>query len=131
MTRQQKLAPAVVMVVLLGAIVYTLLPFKFADALQCKPALFGGDPKSTRQVGVGLIRPVEDCHKEAKSRMSVAAVTCFVAALAGAAVVGSRPVSQACLGGNHDDCREWWTQALGSFGDSLGCQCDCHAGAPY
>lgn len=131
MTRQQKLAPVLVFVVLLGAIGYTLLPFKFANVLQCEPALFGGDPKSEKQIGVGLIRPQEDCHNKAKSRMSVAAVTCLVAVLAGAAVVGSRPLSQACLAGNHDDCREWWTQALGPLGDSFGCQCDCHAGGPY
>lgn len=128
MTRQQKLAPVVVMVVLLGAIGFTLLPFEFAGALKCEPALLGGDPKSTKVVGAGLIRPVEDCHKAAKSRLSVAAVTCLLAVVTGAAVVALRPVSQACIGGSHDDCREGWTQALGSIGESLGCRCECHAG---
>jgi len=125
-TRQQKLVPVVVIVLLLGAVGYTLLPFQFANAIDCEAPLFGGNPKELRGPVEGLIRPDEDCPAKGRSRLTTAAIAALFFAAAGVALVGLKPISGACLAGRHGDCREWWAAFMGGQGEGFSCQCDCH-----
>jgi len=127
-TNQQKAAPAVALFVMLLAIGYTLIPFQFADAIDCGPPLLGADARTKTAPSTGFIRPEEDCLASGKSRLTVSGVVAFLAALTAAAAVGLKPISAECANGNHDDCAHWWPGMLGSAGERLACQCECHAG---
>jgi hypothetical protein len=88
----------------------------------------GAHPKNSAP-GTSFINPKVDCLSKGKSRLSVSAVTAFVAVLAGTAIISLKPISSSCAAGDHDDCREWWLAvALGNAGTGLSCQCECHAG---
>ncbi len=126
MTSQQKLVPVVVIVLLLGAVGYTLLPYRFADTIDCEAPLFGGEPKDLVAPVEGLIRPAVDCPAKGRSRLTVAAFAALIFAGAGVALVGLKPTSGACLAGRHADCREWWAAFMGGSADAFSCQCDCH-----
>jgi hypothetical protein len=127
-TTQQKIVPAFVLLVVAAAVGYALLPFRFAGAVNCGPPLLGAEAKTKVVSSKGFIKPEEDCLSKGKSRLVVSAVTALVAALAGTAMLAFQPLSAECLGGNHDDCSEWWMNMAGGFGESLGCQCECHSG---
>lgn len=128
MTRQQKVIPFGVLFIVALAIIWSLIPFKFADVVDCEAPLFGASPK-TGAPPTSFINPERDCLAKGKSRLSVSAVTAFVAVLAGTAMLTLKPVSSSCAKGDHDDCREWWSSFLGDAGAGLGCQCECHSGA--
>jgi hypothetical protein len=125
-TKQQKVISSVVLAVVLLSLGWTLLPFRFADAVDCGPPLLGAKPGKYEDRGIGFIKPERDCHNTAKSRLTVAAVASFVAVVVGVVALASKPVSAACLNGNHEDCTEWWPAELGPSGESFACQCDCH-----
>ena len=127
MTNQQKAIPFAVLFIVALAIVWSLIPFKFAGIVDCEAPLMGAGPKSGAPP-TSFINPEKDCLAKGKSRLSVSAVTAFVAVLAGAAMLSLKPVSSSCANGSHDDCREWWVAALGPGGAGLGCQCECHDG---
>lgn len=128
MTRQQKIVPIVVLAVIALSLVWALIPFKFANIVDCGAPLLGAHPESTAPA-TSFIDPKVDCLSKGKSRLSVSAVAAFVAVLAGTAMLALKPISSSCASGNHDDCREWWlAAALGEAGAGLGCQCECHAG---
>lgn len=139
MTSQQRLVPIFVLIVILGAIGYSLIPFQFADRIDCGAPLLGAhaqlaSPANEREaraqqveLSQGLIRPEEDCRSKGKSRLAVAGVASVVAALVGTAMVGLKPESHECLAGNHDDCHEWWAGLMGGAGTAMSCQCSCHA----
>jgi hypothetical protein len=127
-TTQQKVIPFAVLFVVALALVWSLIPFRFADVVDCEAPLFGAQPKNAAPP-TSFINPEEDCRSKGKSRLSVSAVTAFVAVLAGTAILNLKPISSSCAGGDHDSCREWWlAAALGDAGTGLGCQCECHAG---
>ncbi len=128
-TSQQKAAPIVALVVVLLAIGYALIPFQFADAIDCAPPLLGADARTETAPSTGFIRPDEDCLASGKSRLTVSGVVAFLAVLAAAAAVGLKPLSAECNSGNHDDCAHWWPGMLGPVGERLACQCECHAGS--
>lgn len=121
-TRAQKLMPAIALVVMLAALVWTLIPFEFTEGVKCGPALTGGKPKS--EESVGLIIPKLDCGSKARSRLLTSALISLAAAAAGTAVVALQQISPQCYMGNHDECSYWWANLVGNSG--LGCQCDCH-----
>jgi len=128
MTNQQKAVPIAVLFVVVLAVVWSLIPFKFANTVNCGAPLLGAHPKNGAPP-TSFINPKVDCLAKGKSRLSVSAVAAFVAVLAGTAIVSFKPVSSSCAGGDHDSCREWWlAAALGDAGSGLGCQCECHAG---
>lgn len=127
MTKQQKIISLVVLGVLVLAVGWTLLPFRFADTVDCGPALLGGNPGTFDDKGRTLVNPVRDCHNTAKSRLTVAAVASLIAVLAGAAALAFQPISHHCAGGDHQSCADWWPAALGPLGRNLACQCECHA----
>lgn len=124
MTRAQKVLPLVVLVVLLLAVGWCLLPFKFAAGVDCGPPLLGGKAKS--DTSVGLILPKIDCKAKARSRLLVSATVSLVAVGAAAATVALKPISSQCLAGRHDECQEWWSNFLSDNFGGLGCQCECH-----
>ena len=127
MTTQQKAVPFVVLFVVALAVVWSLIPFKFANVVDCGAPLFGAKAKSEAPP-TSFINAEVDCRAKGRSRLSVSAVTAFVAVLAGTAILNFKPVSSSCTSGNHDDCREWWlAAALGDAGAGLSCQCECHA----
>jgi hypothetical protein len=126
-TSQQKAAPIVALVVMLVAIGYSLIPFRFADTISCGPPLLGAEARTKTAPSTGFIRPAEDCRASGKSRLTVSGVVAFVAVLAAAAAVGLKPLSAECNSGN-DDCAHWWPGMLGPVGERLACQCECHAG---
>ena len=127
MTRQQKLVPIGVLVIMALALIWSIIPFNFANVVDCEAPLFGADPKNEAP-GTSFINEEEDCLSKGKSRLLVSAVAAFMAASAGTAMLSFKPISSACAGGDHDDCRDWWlAAALGDAGQGLGCQCECHA----
>ena len=127
MTRQQKTVPFVVLAVIAVSIVWGLIPFNFANVVDCGAPLLGAHNKNEAPV-TSFINAKEDCLSKGKSRLSVSAVAAFVSVLAGTAILSFKPISSSCAKGDHDDCREWWlAAALGDAGVGLGCQCECHA----
>jgi hypothetical protein len=125
-TRVQKITPVVVLVVILLAVGWCLLPFQFTSGVDCGPPLFGGKAKS--DVSVGLVLPKIDCKSKARSRLLTSALISLAAAAAGTAAIAFQPMSVACQQGRHEDCHEWWGNLLSDNFDGLGCQCECHAG---
>jgi len=126
-TRQQKIVPFAVLFVLVLAVIWSLIPFKFANVVDCGAPLFGAKPKNDAPA-ISFINPEVDCRSKGKSRLSVSAVAAFVAVLVGTAMIALKPISSSCAAGDHDDCREWWlAAALGDAGSGLGCQCECHS----
>lgn len=128
MTRAQKAVPIAVLIVLFLAVGWSLLPFTFANTIDCSPPLFGAKPHQLTAPPEGFINPVIDCKATGKSRLSVSAIAAFVAVLAGTLALYFKPVSGSCLAGNHDDCREWWPSVMGGAAESFACQCPCHEG---
>jgi hypothetical protein len=126
-TKQQRIMSIVVLGVLVLAIGWTLIPFRFADTVNCGPPLLGAHPSGFHDQGRSLVSPERDCHDTARSRLTVAAVVSLIAVIAGAAALAFQPISRQCLAGGHEDCVEWWPAALGPFGHGLSCQCDCHS----
>jgi hypothetical protein len=126
-TTQQKAVPFFVLLIVALSVGWSLLPFQFANVVDCGPPLFGAKARSEAPP-TSFINAELDCREKGKSRLSVSAVTAFVAVLAGTAIVSFKPVSSSCAGGDHDNCREWWlTAALGDAGAGMSCQCECHA----
>jgi len=127
MTRQQKYVPIGVLVILAVSLLWTFIPFNFANVIDCEAPIFGAQPKNDAPA-TSFIDPKKDCLSKGKSRLLVSAVASFMAVGAGAAMVGLKPISKACSNGEHDECGEWWlAAALGDAGAGLGCQCECHA----
>jgi hypothetical protein len=125
-TREQKLVPIGVLFVLILAVGWALVPFNFANVVDCSAPLFGAEPKNEAPP-TSFINPKKDCLAKGKSRLSVSAVAAFGAVLAGTAMLAFKPISASCTAGSHEDCREWWlAAALGDAGRGLGCQCQCH-----
>ena len=127
MTRQQKLVPIGVLAILALSLIWAVLPFNFANVVDCEAPLFGAQPKNDAP-GTSFINPEEDCLSKGKSRLLVSAVAALMASAAGATMVGMKPISRACGNADHDNCQEWWlAAALGDAGAGLGCQCECHS----
>jgi hypothetical protein len=126
-TKQQKVVPFAVLFVLALSVVWSLIPFKFANIVDCGAPLLGAHAESSAPP-TSFINPKVDCLAKGKSRLSVSAVAAFLAVAAGTAVLNFKPVSASCASGDHDSCREWWLAALGDAGAGLGCQCECHEG---
>lgn len=126
MTKAQRITPFIMLVVMLAAVAWTLLPFQFTEGVDCEAPLFGGEPKSD-ETTIGLVLPDEDCPAKARSRLLTSAIIAVVAAGAGTAAVALRPISGACSRGDHDACRFGWGNAFGEE-SGIGCQCECHEG---
>jgi hypothetical protein len=124
-TRQQKLVPIGVLVIMALALVWAVIPFNFANVVDCEAPLFGAQPKNEAPP-TSFIRADEDCLAKGKSRLLVTAVAAFMAALGGAVMVAAKPISSSCSAGDHEACREWWLAPLGAAAAGLGCQCECH-----
>ena len=125
MTRQQKVVPFFVLAIIALSIVWALIPFNFANVVDCGAPLLGAHNKNEAPV-TSFIHAKSDCLAKGKSRLLVSAVAAFIAALVGTAMVGLKPISTSCAAGDHDDCREWWLAPLGAAAAGLGCQCECH-----
>ena len=126
MTREQKLVPIGVLLIVAISVIWGLIPFNFANVVDCSAPRLGAEPKNEAPA-TSFIDPKKDCLAKGKSRLSVSAVAAFGAVLAGTAMLAFKPISSSCSAGNHDDCREWWlAAALGDAGAGLGCQCECH-----
>lgn len=126
MTKQQKVVAGVVLAILLLSVGWVLLPFRFANTLDCGPPLLGAKPGEYVETGQGFIKPERDCHNKAKSRLTVAAVASLLAVVVGVVSLAAKPLSAECLNGNHDDCSQWWPAELGPAGEGFSCQCTCH-----
>ncbi|MGI8985001.1 MAG: hypothetical protein ACR2HM_10815 [Acidimicrobiales bacterium] len=125
MTRQQKLVPIGVLVIMFLALAWAMVPFSFANVVDCQAPLFGAQPKNEAPA-TSFIRADEDCLSKGKSRLLVSAVAALLAALVGTTMVALKPVSSSCAAGDHESCREWWLAPLGEAAAGLGCQCECH-----
>lgn len=125
MTRQQKLVPVGVLLIMVLAVAWAMVPFNFANVVDCEAPLFGAQPKNEAPP-TSFIRADEDCLSKGKSRLLVSAVAALVTALVGTAMVALKPISASCSAGDHESCREWWLAPLGEAGAGLGCQCECH-----
>ncbi|HEX2274837.1 MAG TPA: hypothetical protein VHG90_13260 [Acidimicrobiales bacterium] len=128
MTKQQKVVSGVVVAILLLSVGWVLLPFRFADAVDCGPPLLGAEPGEYVETGQGFINPERDCHNKAKSRLTVAATASLLAVVVGVVSLTVKPQSAECLNGDHDACSQWWPAELGPTGEEFSCQCTCHTG---
>lgn len=126
MTKQQKVVAGVVLTILLLSVGWVLLPFRFADAVDCGPPLLGAEPGEYIDTGQGFINPERDCHNKAKSRLTVAATASLLAVVVGVVALTAKPQSAECLNGDHDACSQWWPAELGPTGEEFSCQCSCH-----
>ena len=126
MTKQQKVVSGVVVAILLLSVGWVLLPFRFADAVDCGPPLLGAEPGEYVETGQGFINPERDCHNKAKSRLTVAATASLLAVVVGVVSLTVKPQSAECLNGDHDACSQWWPAELGPAGEEFSCQCSCH-----
>lgn len=125
-TQLQKLASVGALAVVAVAVLFSLLPFKFADGVPCGPPLLGAKAKTERSI-VGFARPTEACRDKGTSRVTVTAVVALLAVAAGIAPAFVAPPGTDCRMGRHDDCRAWWAAGIGgSFGEAFSCQCRCH-----
>ena len=124
MTKAQKTLPIFVLIVILLSVGWSFLPFEFSSGVDCGPPLLGAKPKDP--TAIGLIQPEKDCKSKAKSRLLVSAMLSLAAAGVGTAAVMLKPISSACLAGNHENCRYGWGNFLTESFEGLGCQCDCH-----
>ena len=129
MTKPQRMVPLVVGVVLLIAVVYSLIPFKFAGSVDCGAPLLGAKPGDERPPEGSLIRPKTDCKEAARTKLLVSATAALLATAAGTAMIYLKPESRQCLNGNHEDCPDGWQPMLGSIGAAFACQCSCHENA--
>lgn len=121
-----KLASLVTLLVVALALVFSLLPFKFARAVSCGAPLLGSEAKDDRPI-VGFARPTDACRQKGTSRLTVVAVVAVLAVGAGIAPAFVAPPGADCRMGRHDDCRAWWAVGMGGmFGEALSCQCRCH-----
>jgi hypothetical protein len=123
-TKAQRTLPVIVLIVIFLAVGWSFLPFEFTKGVGCGPPMLGAKPDNATPVG--LIQPEKDCKSKAKSRLLVSAMLALAAAGAGTAAIALKPISTQCLGGNHDDCPDWWPNLLSDSFEGLGCQCDCH-----
>lgn len=84
---RQRIVPAVAAVVILGALIYALLPFTFADTVECSGALGGSQPDPDTPAGVIVGNPDLACANTGGRRLVNAAVVggaALVLGLAGA-----------------------------------------------
>ena len=63
-----KVIPLLALLVLVGVVVYLMVPFKVAGAVSCGPALTGAEPR-TEEVTVGLLRPPKACDDGGRTRL--------------------------------------------------------------
>lgn len=83
---ERKIIVLVALAVLAGVLVYTLLPFKVADAVSCGPALTGAEPR-TDEVVVGLLRPPKACEDAGRTRLVNAGIVALLAVVGGGGAV--------------------------------------------
>lgn len=84
---RQRLVPAVAALIVVGALVYALLPFTFAGRVECSAALGGSQPDADTPAGVIVGNPDQACADTGGRRLVNAAVVggaAFVLGLAGA-----------------------------------------------
>lgn len=125
MTKVQKFVPIAVLLVILLALGYLMLPFRIAGVIDCGAPLLGSNPKAGQEP-VGFIVPDRDCERQGRSRLVTAAVITLIFVVGGAAAVFLKPQSRQCLKGDHGDCPDGWANIMGQ-GAGFGCQCECHA----
>jgi hypothetical protein len=113
----------IAMGVVVLALVFALLPFTFAKAISCGPALFGSNAKSNEPVGF-ITRPDRACEQTGRSRLATSGFLMILAVAAAAGVTRVPPPGKDCRDGNHADCHGGWPALVGL--DSFACQCSCH-----
>ena len=79
MTRQQKLVPIGVLVIMVLALGWAMVPFNFANVVDCEAPLFGAEPKNEAPP-TSFINAEEDCLSKGKSRLLVSATASLFAA---------------------------------------------------
>ena len=84
MTRQQKFVPIGVLFIMALALIWSVIPFDFANVVDCEAPLFGAEPKNEAPP-TSFINAEEDCLAKGKSRLLVSATAALFAAVAGAA----------------------------------------------
>ncbi len=85
LTTRQKVVPVLALVVLLGALAYTLVPFTVAETVDCQAALRGSDPEAGVPPGAIVGNPRKACHDVGNSRLSLAGAVGVAAMIIGAA----------------------------------------------
>ncbi len=85
LTTRQRVVPVLAVLVLLGAVAYSLVPFTVADTVECRGALRGADPVGDLPPAVIVGDPRKACHDFGNSRLSLAGVVAVAAVVVGAA----------------------------------------------
>ena len=73
-TLRQRVVPAVAAVIVAGALIYALLPFTFAGAVECSGALGGSQPAADTPAGTIVGNPDRACADTGGRRLVNAAV---------------------------------------------------------
>ncbi len=111
--------------VLALAIVFALLPFTFADTVNCGPALLGSEPRQAELPEAGLVQPERDCERTGRSRLATSGFVAILAVVTGAGVTLVEPPGKDCRDGRHADCHGGWPAQAGL--NRFACQCSCHS----
>ncbi|MGQ0744902.1 MAG: hypothetical protein ACT4OS_11315 [Acidimicrobiales bacterium] len=91
MNMEQKSIAGFAVAIMMVAVIYALVPFRFADTVPCSAPLLGSRALSLEVSSKGLIKPVEDCLRKGRSRLIVSASAAFMAIAAGVAFVMTEP----------------------------------------
>ena len=118
----QRIGALVALSIVALAIVFALMPFTFADSVECGPALLGSKPRTVESVG--LTEPTRDCARTGTSRLAVSGVMAIIAVATGAGISQIQPPGKDCREGRHGDCHGGWPALIGVR--RLACQCSCH-----
>ena len=84
LTTRQRVVPVLAVLVLAGTLVYGVVPFEVAGALECKGALRGAEPAADAP-GAIVGDPKRACRDAGNSRRATAAVIAVAAAVLGVA----------------------------------------------
>lgn len=80
---KKTLVGAAVAILLLGVLIYVLMPFRAAGDLECGAALFGAKPNRDTAQGLVLGREDQFCQSAANSRLIIAGVATLAALAVG------------------------------------------------
>ena len=80
---RQRVVPALAVLVVLGALVYAMVPYTVAGTVDCRGALRGAEPESDVPAGVIVGNPRRSCRDVGNSRLATAGVVGVAAVIVG------------------------------------------------
>jgi hypothetical protein len=85
LTIRQRVVPVLALLVLIGTLVYALLPFRVAEVVDCQGALRGAKPRADVPPGAIVGTPRKACRDVGNSRLTTAGVVAVATVVIGVA----------------------------------------------